>query len=124
MQLVWQFREYMKEMYPRSLPKVLLSCGWNNPRKVYRAITLLDTWPLLPPHDALELLDARFPHADIREYGVTCLSAFEDEELSLYMLQLVQALKYEPYLSSPLASFLLERYGIEIHTRKFILIIK
>lgn len=108
---------------------------------------MLDTWPFLSPHDALELLGARFPEACIREYllilfiiiilisskkiillvsfyyivfvcfifdweryAVACLAAFEDEELSLYLLQIVNALKYEPYHSSSLTSFLLERY--------------
>ena len=34
---------------------------------------------------------------------------FSDEELQLYLLQLVQALKHENYLFSELAEFLLER---------------
>ena len=32
-----------------------------------------------------------------------------DDEVELYLLQLVQALKYENYLYCPLAEFLLER---------------
>lgn len=35
--------------------------------------------------------------------------SFSDEELSQYLLQLVQVLKYEPFLDCALSRFLLER---------------
>eukprot|EP00026_Physarum_polycephalum_P001561 Phypoly_transcript_01563.p1 GENE.Phypoly_transcript_01563~~Phypoly_transcript_01563.p1 ORF type:complete len:1080 (-),score=193.50 Phypoly_transcript_01563:61-3189(-) len=109
MTLVWAHRDYIKSAIPNALPKVLLSAGWTIPLRLQQAVALLESWPLLSPHDALELLGARFPEAGIRHYAVKCLAAFEDEDLSLYLVQLVQALKYEPYLTSALASFLLER---------------
>lgn len=37
------------------------------------------------------------------------LPNFSDEDLSLYLLQLVQALKHESYLSCDLVEFLLRR---------------
>ena len=40
---------------------------------------------------------------------VTMIVYFSDDEVSLYLLQLVQALKYENYLYCPLSEFLLER---------------
>lgn len=42
-------------------------------------------------------------------FAVTKLSFVNDTYLSLYIPQLVQALKYEVHHKSPLAEFLLER---------------
>lgn len=40
---------------------------------------------------------------------VTLLVVYSDDDLSQYMLQLVQALKYESHLMCPLSKFLLSR---------------
>lgn len=47
--------------------------------------------------DALELLSPNFTHAVVRKYAVTRLQQACDEDLLLYILQLVQALKYENF---------------------------
>lgn len=47
--------------------------------------------------DALELLSPNFTHPVVRKYAVTRLKQACDEDLLLYLLQLVQALKYENY---------------------------
>nr|XP_058151046.1 phosphatidylinositol 4,5-bisphosphate 3-kinase catalytic subunit beta isoform isoform X2 [Dasypus novemcinctus] len=70
---------------------------------------LLQIWPKLPPREALELLDFNYPDQYVREYAVGCLQQMSDEELSQYLLQLVQVLKYEPFLDCALSRFLLER---------------
>uniref|UniRef100_A0A8D1WC69 phosphatidylinositol-4,5-bisphosphate 3-kinase n=1 Tax=Sus scrofa TaxID=9823 RepID=A0A8D1WC69_PIG len=70
---------------------------------------LLQIWPKLPPREALELLDFNYPDQYVREYAVGCLRQMSDEELSQYLLQLVQVLKYEPFLDCALSRFLLER---------------
>uniref|UniRef100_A0A5F8HDP2 phosphatidylinositol-4,5-bisphosphate 3-kinase n=1 Tax=Monodelphis domestica TaxID=13616 RepID=A0A5F8HDP2_MONDO len=66
-----------------------------------------------PPFDkvreALELLDFNYPDQYVREYAVGCLKQMSDEELSQYLLQLVQVLKYEPFLDCALSRFLLDR---------------
>jgi hypothetical protein len=61
------------------------------------------------PEDALALLDAEFGDERIRMFAVTKLSFLNDTYLSLYIPQLVQAVKYEIHHKSPLSEFLLER---------------
>ena len=63
----------------------------------------------MPVDQALELLDFNFPDKNVRKYAVDCLQDLSDDELSLYLLQLVQALKYETYLYCPLVEYLMER---------------
>lgn len=46
-----------------------------------------------------------FVHKSFNRHFVFC----RDDELSQYLLQLVQAIKYETYLSCPLVKFLLTR---------------
>ena len=70
---------------------------------------LLEIWEPLSTVQAFELLDAQFAHRSIREYAVKCLAGLSDEDLAYYLLQLVQALKYESCHKSALAEFLLER---------------
>ncbi len=47
--------------------------------------------------DALELLSPNFRHPAVRRYAITRLKQAQDDDLLLYLLQLVQALKYENY---------------------------
>jgi phosphatidylinositol-4,5-bisphosphate 3-kinase len=48
-------------------------------------------WPHFPnPIDALELLDAKFADAAVRQYAVECLDELSNEQLGDYLLQLVQ----------------------------------
>lgn len=47
--------------------------------------------------DALELLSPNFQHPAVRRYAITRLKQAQDEDLLLYLLQLVQALKYENF---------------------------
>ena len=69
---------------------------------------MLKDWELIDPIRALELLDGKFPDTCTREYAVKCLSKMSVEELDDYMMQLVQALKFETYHNSPLALFMLK----------------
>jgi len=57
----------------------------------------------------LELLDAKYPDYTVRKYAVDKLAQLDDDSTRLYMLQLVQCLKFEPYHDSPLARFLIQR---------------
>jgi hypothetical protein len=56
---------------------------------------ILAKWPELPPVAVLELLDAHFADARIRDFAVLCLDKFKDEELLDYLLQLVQVRKFQ-----------------------------
>lgn len=78
-------------------------------REVAEATTLVQQWPKLPVEKALELLDYAYADQNVRSFAVRCLMDVSDEDLSLYLLQLVQALKHENYLSCDLTEFLLRR---------------
>nr|XP_006130827.1 phosphatidylinositol 4,5-bisphosphate 3-kinase catalytic subunit beta isoform isoform X3 [Pelodiscus sinensis] len=109
MDLIWTLRYDCRENFPQSLPKLLLSVKWNKLEDVAQLQALLQIWSKLPPREALELLDFNYPDQYVREYAVGCLKQMSDEELSQYLLQLVQVLKYEPFLDCALSQFLLER---------------
>ncbi|MBZ3886409.1 Phosphatidylinositol 4,5-bisphosphate 3-kinase catalytic subunit beta isoform [Sciurus carolinensis] len=109
MDLIWTLRQDCRENFPQSLPKLLLSIKWNKLEDVAQLQALLQIWPKLSPREALELLDFNYPDQYVREYAVDCLRQMSDEELSQYLLQLVQVLKYEPFLDCALSRFLLER---------------
>ena len=67
-------------------------------------------WPSVSPETALELLDCKYADPFVRKLAVQWLdNSLTDEALSQYLLQLVQTLKYEPYLDNELARFLLKR---------------
>ncbi|KAG5269860.1 hypothetical protein AALO_G00207020 [Alosa alosa] len=93
--LIWTLRYDCRENFPQSLPKLLLSVKWNKHEDMAQLQALLQIWPQLSPRDALELLDFNYPD--------------HDDELSQYLLQLVQVLRYEPYYDCALTRFLLER---------------
>uniref|UniRef100_A0A8B9JB66 phosphatidylinositol-4,5-bisphosphate 3-kinase n=1 Tax=Astyanax mexicanus TaxID=7994 RepID=A0A8B9JB66_ASTMX len=107
--LIWTLRYDCRENFPQSLPKLLLSVKWSKHEDMAQLQALLQIWPKLSPRDALELLDFNYPDQYVREYAVGCLKYMSDEELSQYLLQLVQVLRYEPYYDCALTRFLLER---------------
>lgn len=109
MDLIWTLRYDCRENFPQSLPKLLLSVKWNKLEDVAQLQALLQIWSKLPPREALELLDFNYPDQYVREYAVDCLRQMSDEELAQYLLQLVQVLKYEPFLDCALSRFLLEK---------------
>ncbi|TKS81407.1 Phosphatidylinositol 4,5-bisphosphate 3-kinase catalytic subunit beta isoform [Collichthys lucidus] len=107
--LIWTLRYDCRENFPQSLPKLLLSVKWSKHEDMAQLQALLQIWPKLSPRDALELLDFNYPDQYVREYAVGCLRDMSNEELSQYLLQLVQVLRYEPYYDCALTHFLLER---------------
>ncbi|EGG20817.1 hypothetical protein DFA_00682 [Cavenderia fasciculata] len=109
-ELCWKHRHYCK-FIPRSTSKVILSVPWNNPDSIKELYQLLHSksWSPLEPVDTLELLSSKFLDRDIRKFAITTLQRMNDEELGLYLPQLVQALKHEPNHYSSLAKFLLRR---------------
>uniref|UniRef100_A0A8C4HSP6 phosphatidylinositol-4,5-bisphosphate 3-kinase n=1 Tax=Dicentrarchus labrax TaxID=13489 RepID=A0A8C4HSP6_DICLA len=108
--LIWTLRHDCRENFPQSLPKLLLSVKWSKHEDMAQLQALLQIWPKLSPRDALELLDFNYPDQYVREYAVGCLRDMRlTYELSQYLLQLVQVLRYEPYYDCALTHFLLER---------------
>ncbi|OQR70311.1 phosphatidylinositol 3-kinase catalytic subunit type 3-like [Tropilaelaps mercedesae] len=93
--LVWKFRFYLKDQ-KKALAKFVHCVKWNAEEETFHALELMRQWEPMDVEDALELLGPQFKHTAVRRYAVTRLEQASDEDLLLYLLQLVQALKYEP----------------------------
>ncbi|OQR66852.1 hypothetical protein BIW11_13889, partial [Tropilaelaps mercedesae] len=108
--ILWAHRYYLKKNLPDSLPKLLDAVEWNQRNQVSEMYRLLSGWPLVSPEIALELLDCKYPDQFVRDQAVNWLHQnLPNKLLAQYLLQLVQVLKYEPYLDNPLGKFLLQR---------------
>ncbi|KAF1934842.1 phosphatidylinositol 3-kinase [Clathrospora elynae] len=105
---IWKFRYFLLRD-KRALTKFVKCVNWKNPREARQAAPLLDKWAEIDVDDALELLGPHFDHPVVRSYAVERLKKADDEELQLYLLQLVQALKYDSGDDSSLARFLVTR---------------
>ena len=105
---LWNYRTFCF-MYPELLPLMLDSINYSEPEQVREIPLLLNKWARPSPLLALTLLDAKFANTFVREYAVECIEDFTEEELMLYLLQIIQALKYELYEDSALARLLIRR---------------
>ncbi|XP_064425351.1 phosphatidylinositol 4-phosphate 3-kinase C2 domain-containing subunit beta isoform X2 [Latimeria chalumnae] len=106
--LLWEKRYYCHSE-SRCLPLVLASAPsweWACLPDIY---TLLQQWTCMNHLDSLGLLHATFPDQELRRTAVQWMDTISDTELEDFLPQLVQALKYECYLDSPLVRFLLRR---------------
>lgn len=92
--LVWKFRHHLTRN-KRALTKFVKSTTWSDPIEARQAVSLLPKWTEIDVDDALELLGPTFHNPAVRTYAVDRLRKAEDEELLVYLLQLVQALKFE-----------------------------
>lgn len=114
--LIWKFRYYLRRE-KRALTKFVKSVTWSDSSEVKQAVELLSEWTEIDVDDALELLGPAFDNPAVRAYAVSRLRKAPDEELQLYLLQLVQALKFERISEdtedaardSSLAGFLIQR---------------
>ncbi|XP_053678088.1 phosphatidylinositol 4,5-bisphosphate 3-kinase catalytic subunit delta isoform [Anopheles nili] len=106
---IWAKRRDCMLQMPQGLPCLLYCVEWNNRDEVSEIVSLLQEWPKLLVERALELLDYAYADKYVRRYAVDCLRTMQDDELLLYLLQLVQALKHESYLNCDLVYFLLQR---------------
>ena len=112
---------------------------WDVESEVVQAAELLSQWRMRSPievTDALRLLgkNVAFRTSLVRTYAIETLAASPDDELVLYLLQLVQALKYEHIdvssstqvsadtnvPKSSLDSFLIERAAKNIQLANFL----
>ncbi|CAN9508131.1 unnamed protein product [Ophioblennius macclurei] len=112
-ELLWHFRhECMRD--PRAYPKLLGSVRWGKQEDVLATHRLLDrssAWDTsgLDVGLAMQLLDCHYSDAQVRSMAVRKLETLEDDDVLRYLLQLVQAVKFEPYHDSALVRFLLKR---------------
>ena len=106
--VMWRLRRHCSAI-PDILPRFLDAVKWNSRDDITQAYMLLKDWPKVSPQTALELLDCKYSDPLVRQLAVAWLSDMSDEDLSQYLLQLVQTLKYEPYLDNSLSHLLLRR---------------
>ncbi|KDR78928.1 hypothetical protein GALMADRAFT_1365700 [Galerina marginata CBS 339.88] len=102
--LIWKFRFYLARD-KKGLTKFLKSVAWRDSAEVKQAVEeLLPQWTEIDTDDALELLGPGTVDSRVRAFAVKQLSRADDEELLLYLLQLVQALKFESVASDQRSS--------------------
>ncbi|GAB4822067.1 hypothetical protein N2152v2_009113 [Parachlorella kessleri] len=106
--LLWRFR-FALTSDKRALTKFLKCVDWSDASEARQAAELMQQWAPIDVADALELLSPDFVNDEVRGHAVEVLQKTDDEELLYYLLQLVQALRYESCDSSQLARFLVER---------------
>ena len=90
--LVWKHRFYLSE-HKAGLTKFVKCINWDNADQKKVAKEMLNNWAVLDAENALELLGPSFTVLEVRKYAVNRLGESSDEDLMLYLLQLVQALK-------------------------------
>ena len=95
--------------HPAALPAVMLSVPWHRLESAQEAHALLERWDHSNARIALQLLDRRYPDPAVRTFAVLGLQRLTDDELLVYLLQLTQTLRFEPYSDSSLSRFLLRR---------------
>jgi phosphatidylinositol 3-kinase len=109
--LLWKFRFYLTRE-KKALTKFLRCVVWKDPTEAKQAVELLQLWIAIDIEDALELLSPDYKNRSVREFAVKQLRGADNSELQLYLLQLVQAIKFEKIDNkspSPLVEFLIER---------------
>ena len=98
-ELLWKFRFSLTDDQ-RAVTKFLRCVNWNDVTESKQALELLDEWGPITLADALELLSSAFTHEGVRAYAVKQLHTADLEEIGNYLLQLVQALRYEQTVPS------------------------
>ncbi|KAJ1800810.1 Phosphatidylinositol (PI) 3-kinase [Coemansia sp. RSA 2399] len=96
--LVWKFRFYLSAN-KLALTKFVKCVDWKEPIEAKQATSLLSEWAEISIDDALELLSVDFANNAVRAYAISQLRKASDDELVLYLLQLVQAIRSE-YLNA------------------------
>ncbi|KAK1750281.1 kinase-like domain-containing protein [Echria macrotheca] len=92
--LIWKFRYHLTR-YKKALTKFVKSVNWQDQSESKQAVQVLGKWTDIDVDDALELLGPTFDNQAVRSFAVERLRKADNNELLLYLLQLVQALKYE-----------------------------
>lgn len=107
-EVLWEKRFYLHS-FPKALPKVLNAAHiWDSSTTlVYYG--MIKIWAPLNPLTSLELLLPRFPDMFVRAQAVKWISKMTEDQLIDFLPQLMQALKFDCFDSSPLACFLLGR---------------
>ena len=124
--LLWTFRRHLSRD-KRALTKVVKATDWSSTKEARTLTDLIPRWAEIDVDSALELLGPTIANPIVRAYAVDRLRKADDHELQLYLLQLVQALKFERQDSkgeelspSSLAGFLIERAAKNFYLGNFL----
>lgn len=91
---IWKYRYYLMNN-KKALTKLLQSTNMAEESERIEVLELMDNWSEIDIEDAIELLGPHFTNISVRSYAVNRLKKASDQELELYLLQLVQALCFE-----------------------------
>ena len=107
--LLWANRLGIPRIANSLIPRLLQSCNYKNPNTNKELQKVFSTISNLKTIQAIELLSGRYTNELIREFAVSILKKETFTEISHYLLQLIQALKYEKNVDNPLGRLLLEQ---------------
>ncbi|XP_054286750.1 phosphatidylinositol 3-kinase catalytic subunit type 3 [Macrosteles quadrilineatus] len=93
---IWKYRFYLSTQ-KQALAKFLYCVNWELTVEARQAVDMLQQWAPMAVEDSLQLLSPAFNHPAVRRYAISRLQQASDDDLLLYLLQLVQALKYEDF---------------------------
>ena len=106
--ILWRNRYGIAKMNSL-IPKLFLSSDYNNPnanREYQRIIQLINDITIV---QAIELLSGKYINPIVRSFAVSVLKKQSTNDIKIYLLQLVQALKYEKNIDNALSRFLLDQ---------------
>ena len=106
--ILWRNRFAVTKMNSL-IPKLFLSSDYNNPyanREFRKIIKLVREMTIV---QAIELLSGKYVNEIVRTFAVSILKKSPLSDIKIYLLQLVQALKYEKNIDNALARFLIEQ---------------
>ena len=106
--ILWRNRYGIAKMNSL-IPKLFLSSDYNNPnanREYQKIIKLINDLTIV---QAIELLSGKYINEIVRSFAVSVLRKSPISDIKIYLLQLVQALKYEKNIDNALARFLIEQ---------------
>jgi hypothetical protein len=90
------------------IPRLFLSCDYNSPNINQELNNLIKKINGLSVVQAIELLSGKYVNETVRNFAVKSLRKVNPLNIQTYLLQLVQALKYEKNHDNALARFLIE----------------
>lgn len=95
MEKLWNFRVYLKGNR-KALTKFVRCIEWTQPWQADEALMLMEEWEHIDLEDALELLSLNFARfSGVRAFAVSRLESATDDEITIFLMQLVQALRYD-----------------------------
>ena len=106
-QLLWDHRDSLIHR-PSALPHVLQAVREWDFASLYDVYSLINKWSQLSVIDAMQLLLHSYPDVIVRKKAVQWISSIGHDGLCDFLPQLVQALRFEPYLDSPLIWYFLQ----------------